>query len=242
MWNEGRANRRVGRASRLHRGARDHHQAHRQRQAPRMDVPTGCARAAPIPCDRDHEPDIASGLWVRHPARLYKDLTVVLHREVVAVEVLAERTAVPVLASVADERGRLQPRAPVLQVVGAVRVTLAAELALHAPALVARLADIAPRAFVAVGTAVVDAPDSALVGLDRPTLDLAHGGLRRPAELLRDGVERLARVQSCLYGEAFHRGQPHLLQDRPSFARCLVCVHVVFPFCVRPSGALDRIA
>ena len=31
-----------------------------------MDVPTGCARAAPIPCDRDHEPDIASGLWVRH--------------------------------------------------------------------------------------------------------------------------------------------------------------------------------
>ena len=34
---------------------------------------------APIPCDRDHEPDIASGLWVRHPARLYKDLAVVLH-------------------------------------------------------------------------------------------------------------------------------------------------------------------
>ena len=36
MRNEGRADRRGGRASRLHRGARDHRQAHRQRQAPRM--------------------------------------------------------------------------------------------------------------------------------------------------------------------------------------------------------------
>ena len=149
---------------------------------------------------------------------------------------------VPVLAPVADERGRLQPRAPVLDVVGAVRVALPAELAQHAPALVARLADVAPRAFVAAGAAVVDAPDRALVGLDSPAPDLAHDGLRRPAEFLRDGVGRLARVQSCLYGEAFHRGQPRLLRSRPSLGRRLVCVHICIPFCARPSGAAKRIA
>lgn len=121
------------------------------------------------------------------------------------------------------------------------RVALAAELALHAPALVARLADVAHRAFVAVGAAVVDAPGRALVGLDSPAPDLAHDGLRRPAGLLRDGVGRLARVQPGLYGEAFHRGQPRLLHTRQSFRRCLVRVHVFFPFCARPSDATERI-
>ncbi len=121
------------------------------------------------------------------------------------------------------------------------RVALPAELALHAPALVARLADVAPRAFVAVGAAVVDAPDRALVGLDSPAPDFAHDGLRRPAEILRDGVGRPARVQPGLYREAVHCGQPRLL-PRQSFRRCLVCVHVFFPFCARPLDAAERIA
>ena len=128
------------------------------------------------------------------PARLDEDLAVVLRREVAAVEALAESAAVLVPAPVADGRGRLQPGAPVLQVVRAVRVALAAELARHSPALEARLADVAHRASVAVGAAVVDSPGRALVGLDRPAPDLAHDGLRRPADLLRYGVGRLARV------------------------------------------------
>ena len=81
----------------------------------------------------------------------------------------------------------------------------------------------------------------AFVGLDSPAPDLAHDGLRRPADLLRDGVGRLARVQPGLYGEAFHRGQPRLLHTRQSFRRCLVRVHVFFPFCARPSDATERI-
>lgn len=78
-------------------------------------------------------------------------------------------------------------------------------------------------------------------GLDSPAPDLAHDGLRRPADPLRDGVGRPARVQPGLHGEAFHRGQPRLPHARRSFRRCLVRVHVFFPFCARPSDATGRI-
>jgi hypothetical protein len=86
-------------------------------------------------------------------------------------------------------------------------VALATELTLYILALVACFTDIVSCAFVAMSTAVVDASDSPLVGLNCPTLDFAHNSLRLSADFLCDGLGGgLARVQFGLYYKAIHCG------------------------------------
>ncbi len=81
-------------------------------------------------------------------------------------------------ASVADERGPLEPPAPLLHERGAVRVALAAELALPFPVVEAADADPAPLVLHLGRASVGDAIGRALVGLGRAGPDLPRD--RRP--------------------------------------------------------------
>ena len=81
-------------------------------------------------------------------------------------------------ASVADERGPLEPPAPLLHERGAVRVALAAELALPFPVVEVADADPAPLVLHPGRASVGDAVGRALVGLGRAGPDLPRD--RRP--------------------------------------------------------------
>ena len=137
---------------------------------------------------------------VRPFARLREDCPVVLLRVVRDVEPLHERALRLLRASVADEGRGLQLPALLLDVVRAAGVALAAEAAEHAAVRVKapHAGGVAPLAVVAVDAAVVDASDRSLQGPDRAVHDLAHDGLRRPAEGLCDPVRRPAVVKHLL--------------------------------------------
>ena len=109
---------------------------------------------------------------VRAGAGLREDRLVGLLRLGVEVAALPEDAFALVPAAVADERGPLEPPAPLLHERGAVRVALAAEPALPLPVVEAVDADPAPPALHPERAPVGDAVGRALVGLDRAGPDL----------------------------------------------------------------------
>ena len=111
---------------------------------------------------------------VRAGARLREDRLVGLLRLGVEVVALPEDAFALVPAAVADERGPLEPPAPLLDERLAVRVALAAEPALPFPVVEAAGADPAPLALHPERAPVGDAVGRALVGLHRAGLDLAR--------------------------------------------------------------------
>ena len=111
---------------------------------------------------------------VRAGAGLGEDGLVGLLRLRVEVVALPQDASALLCASVADERGLLQPLAPLLHERGAVRVALAAELALPSPVVEAVRADVAPLALHLERAPVRDAVGRALVGLHSAGLDLAR--------------------------------------------------------------------
>ena len=111
---------------------------------------------------------------VRAGAGLGEDGLVGLLRLRVEVVALPQDASALLCASVADERGPLEPPAPLLDERGAVRVALAAEPALPLPVVEAVRADVAPLALHPERAPVRDAVGRALVGLHRAGLDLAR--------------------------------------------------------------------
>lgn len=111
---------------------------------------------------------------VRARARFRESRLVVLLRLAMEAVALPQDAPAPVLAAVADERGFVQPLAPLLDKRGAVGVTPAAEFAQSVPVVLAARADVLLRALHLERAPVRDAAGRALVRFDGAGPDLPH--------------------------------------------------------------------
>ena len=163
---------------------------------------------------------------VRARARLGEDRLVVRLRLAVQVVALPQDAPALVRAPVADERRVVQPLALLLDERGAVRIALAAELALPSPVVEAVCADLPPPALHPERAPVRDAVGRALVGFDRAGLDLPRDRRHGTRQRLRYRVHRLA-------------GPRHRLNREPVRVRQSWLLHL-FSLVFRPCTMRDR--